>query len=182
METNVLTNNRRIRGATVKICKDEYGGSLAEFALIGPLLFVILFGIIEFGILLYDKAMLTNASREGARAGIVYDFDADGPSNDGTPTYWPTDSVVKKRVRDYCETYLISFDSEDTFSDTNIDVEITDSSGTVLTNATASSGDNLTVTVNYDFSFLVISNIIGAFFGDTFGDIELEAVTTMRLE
>jgi Flp pilus assembly protein TadG len=33
---------------------------------------MLLFGIIEFGIILYDKAMITNASREGARAGIVY--------------------------------------------------------------------------------------------------------------
>ena len=43
-----------------------------EFAIIAPLLFIILFGIIEFGILIYNKAMITNASREGARAGIVF--------------------------------------------------------------------------------------------------------------
>ena len=53
--------------------RDESGGSLVEFAVIAPLLFVILFGIIEFGILLYDQAKITNASREGARAGIVFD-------------------------------------------------------------------------------------------------------------
>ena len=53
--------------------RDEQGGSLVEFAIVMPLLFVILFGIIDFGILLYDKAMITNASREGASAGIVFD-------------------------------------------------------------------------------------------------------------
>ena len=32
---------------------------------------MILFGIIEFGFALYQQAVLTNASREGARLGIV---------------------------------------------------------------------------------------------------------------
>ena len=36
-----------------------------------PLLMMILFGIIEFGLALYRQAILTNASREGARLGIV---------------------------------------------------------------------------------------------------------------
>jgi Flp pilus assembly protein TadG len=36
-----------------------------------PILILILFGIIEFGFLLYDVAVVTNASREGARYGIV---------------------------------------------------------------------------------------------------------------
>ena len=30
-----------------------------------------LFGVIEFGLLLYDQQVLNNAAREGARAGIV---------------------------------------------------------------------------------------------------------------
>ncbi|HKK00735.1 MAG TPA: TadE/TadG family type IV pilus assembly protein, partial [Desulfuromonadales bacterium] len=51
--------------------RHERGASAVEFALVLPLLLVILFGIIEFGFILYDKAMITNASREGARAGIV---------------------------------------------------------------------------------------------------------------
>jgi len=35
-------------------------------------------GLVDFGILYYDKQVLTNASREGARAGIVYNIDTDG--------------------------------------------------------------------------------------------------------
>ena len=53
--------------------RDESGGSLIDFAITTPLLFIIAFGIMEFGILLYDKAVITNASREAARAGIVFD-------------------------------------------------------------------------------------------------------------
>ena len=51
---------------------EEKGASAVEFAIILPLLVVFLFGIIEFGIIFYDKAMITNASREGARKGIVF--------------------------------------------------------------------------------------------------------------
>jgi Flp pilus assembly protein TadG len=35
------------------------------------MLLLILAGIADFGILFYNKQVLTNASREGARAGIV---------------------------------------------------------------------------------------------------------------
>lgn len=49
----------------------QRGVAAVEFALVLPLLLLILFGIIDFGLMLYDKAMITNAAREGARAGIV---------------------------------------------------------------------------------------------------------------
>jgi len=33
---------------------------------------VLLFGLVEFGLAMYSKGMITNASREGARFGVVY--------------------------------------------------------------------------------------------------------------
>ena len=54
-----------------KKLRSEAGASAVEFALLLPLLMMILFGIIEFGLALYQQAILTNASREGARLGIV---------------------------------------------------------------------------------------------------------------
>jgi hypothetical protein len=53
------------------IVKDQDGATLVEFALIVPLLFLLLFGTIEFGLFLFNKHIITNSSREGARAGIV---------------------------------------------------------------------------------------------------------------
>ena len=50
---------------------DERGASAVEFALLLPVLILILFGIVEFGLAFYTQQVLTNASREGARAGIV---------------------------------------------------------------------------------------------------------------
>ena len=51
--------------------RSEKGAAAVEFALLLPLLMMILFGIIEFGIALHQQSILTNASREGARLGIV---------------------------------------------------------------------------------------------------------------
>jgi Flp pilus assembly protein TadG len=50
---------------------NERGVAAAEFALLLPVLLMILFGIIEFGMIMYGREVVTNATREGARAGIV---------------------------------------------------------------------------------------------------------------
>ena len=50
---------------------NERGAVAAEFALLLPVLLTILFGIIEFGMIMYGREIVTNASREGARAGII---------------------------------------------------------------------------------------------------------------
>lgn len=47
--------------------KNERGASMVEFAIILPLLMLILIGIIDMGRLLLAQAMVTNAAREGAR-------------------------------------------------------------------------------------------------------------------
>jgi Flp pilus assembly protein TadG len=49
----------------------ERGAAAVEFALLLPVLMALFMGSLEIGLILYDKAVLTNASREGARAGIV---------------------------------------------------------------------------------------------------------------
>ncbi len=54
-----------------KTLRSESGASAVEFALLLPVLMLLLFGIIEFGLALHRQTILTNASREGARLGIV---------------------------------------------------------------------------------------------------------------
>jgi Flp pilus assembly pilin Flp len=51
--------------------KDRRGAALVEFALIAPLLFLFVFGIIEFGRAVMVQQIITNASREGARLGVL---------------------------------------------------------------------------------------------------------------
>ena len=54
----------------------ERGAAAVEFALVAPLLFVILFGIIDYGIYFADSIALRQGVREAARAGVVARFDA----------------------------------------------------------------------------------------------------------
>ena len=61
--------NRQPVGMTIHKWK-ERGSTAVEFALILPILLALVFGMIDFGRLLYTQEVLNNAVREGARQGI----------------------------------------------------------------------------------------------------------------
>jgi len=54
-----------------RLLSDERGAAAVEFALVFPLLIVLLFGIIEFGAMYNAQLMVTGAAREGARSMAV---------------------------------------------------------------------------------------------------------------
>ena len=137
----------------LKKLREQKGAAAIEFAIILPLLLTLVFGIIEFGFLLYDKAMITNASREGARAGIVY---VSGGISDAE-----IQTGVTTVVNNYCSSYLITFGASSTI-------------GVTSTRA----GGNLTVRVTYAYDFLVLPNFVT----DIVGNINLAAQTIMRME
>jgi Flp pilus assembly protein TadG len=133
---------------------EQEGAAATEFAIVLPLLVMLTFGIIEFSILLYDKAMITNASREGARAGIVYSY----PDR-------ITNSEIAAVINTYCSSHLITFGT-----------------GTLqapeIVRSGTSAGDSLTVTVRYKYDFLVLPNFIASLVGGT----EIAGQTIMRME
>jgi Flp pilus assembly protein TadG len=49
----------------------ERGAVAAEFALLLPVILTILFGIMEFGMIMYGREVVTNATREGVRHAII---------------------------------------------------------------------------------------------------------------
>jgi Flp pilus assembly protein TadG len=51
--------------------REQSGASAVEFALVSPVLIMLVFGIMAFGILLAQKLALGNAAREAARFGVV---------------------------------------------------------------------------------------------------------------
>ena len=55
---------------------------MVELALALPMMLLLIFGAVEFGTAMYDKAVITNASREGARFGIVATIAAQDQSPD----------------------------------------------------------------------------------------------------
>ena len=110
----------------------ERGVAAVEFALVSPVLIILLFTIIEFSLVLYDKAVLTNASREGARYGSVHD-----------PTGTVDNAAIKAVVINYLSNNLISLGSSNT-------ADVPDPQWD-----TPASGF-LTVTANYTYDFLVL--------------------------
>jgi Flp pilus assembly protein TadG len=56
----------------------EFGQEALEFALIFPILFLILVGIFDLGRVTYFASLLHNAAREGARYGTVFPGDTAG--------------------------------------------------------------------------------------------------------
>ena len=137
---------------------NKNGTAILEFAIVLPLLILILMGIIEFSLVLYDKAILTNASREGARAGIVSQVPR------------VTDAGIRTVVRNYCQTFLVTFGS-DTLEDADIIISPASRDGLPF-------GTDLTVTVNYRYDFLVLPS----FMTIAMGPINLVAQTLMKLE
>jgi len=58
--------------------RSERGAELIEFALVLPLLLLVLLGIIDFGFLFQRYEVLSNATREGARMAVLSGYtDAD---------------------------------------------------------------------------------------------------------
>jgi Flp pilus assembly protein TadG len=136
--------------------KDQKGAAAVEFAIVLPVLLLVLFGIIEFSIAFYDKAMITNASREGARAGIVFK----------APPL--TDVEITDIVNNYLSDNLI------TFSGTSVpDITVTPEDTSTLT-----MGDSLTVSVSYPYNYYVLPGFVAGLTGS----INLNATTVMRME
>jgi Flp pilus assembly protein TadG len=52
--------------------KAQLGATMAEFAVVASVFFMIVFGIIEFGRLLYTHNALTDAARRGARYAVLH--------------------------------------------------------------------------------------------------------------
>ena len=133
---------------------NQKGSAAVEFALVLPVLVVFVLGIVEFSLALYDKAVITNASREGARAGIVF----------GDPPL--TDGEISGIVGSYCQNRLITFGTPPQVTTT------------VVREGSGASGDDLTVQVQYQYQFLAIPRFVT---GIT-GGIQLDAHTIMRME
>jgi len=138
----------------------QKGAAAVEFALILLPLLILTFGFIEFGIYVYDKQVITNASREGARAGIV--------STGGNPRVTP--ETIEQIVKDYAEERLITFGDPDTEPVLNPNPPVGYASD-------AAFGTDLAVTVQYDYSFFLLPNLAGIGF-----DGHIQATTVMKYE
>ena len=92
--------------SAAKFRRRRHGTSAVEFAVVAPVFFMVIFGIIEFGRMVMVQQMVTSASREGARRAIldgattddvtdvVDDYLASGGVSEATVTVSATPSSV----------------------------------------------------------------------------------------
>lgn len=60
-----------------KLRKNQKGQTLVEFALVLPVLLLLILGLIQFGIIFSAQIAITNAAREGVRLAAVGEKDTD---------------------------------------------------------------------------------------------------------
>jgi Flp pilus assembly protein TadG len=135
----------------------DEGAELIEFALVLPMLLLVVLGIAEFGFMFQRYEVITNAAREGARIAVL-------------PGYSTAD--VQNRVSAYVTQGRVPTTVTNpvvTVADVDIPVP-----GRLPISARR-------VTVTYTHSYMFLPGI-GALFGTTYATVPITAVAEMRME
>jgi Flp pilus assembly protein TadG len=119
--------------------KNKKGQALVEFAIILPVLFLLLFGIFEFGRAMYIKNTLNNAARSAVRVAVV------------TPSLVNEDLTFSNTIPADTETIKLKIFENLLY----IDKTNTIATVRVTGNSPAQPGDTVTVTVTGPFESIV---------------------------
>lgn len=150
-----LEGHPRPRGRLRAFRRDERGTALVEFALIAPLLFLLLFGIIDFGRALDYYNQVTQLAGQGARAAAV------NRNPDGTGITSGS-SLQSQLVNNY-----------------TAQPQLKAGETVCITHVPTVSGDYVQVKVSYPFQFLPL---IGAAAGALGGSITLSSTQSEKAE
>jgi Flp pilus assembly protein TadG len=162
-----------------KAFKSQRGQTVVEFAFMLPLLVLFLIGILDFSILLYDKAIVTNASREGARQGSI--FRSDPSSGNYIPL---TSAQVSTAVTSYISGRAATFGTTSVTTTTNWSTTSPPSAYSWSSNYTSAiSGGAIRVTVTYTYTFLSFPRVASWVKSTGWSNTaDLTAETIMRME
>jgi len=156
-------------------CKENHGATAVEFAIVLPLLLLLVFGLIEFGLLIYNKQIFNNACREGARAGVQQSAPTPNPSLNRY-----TEAQIHQVVNDYCKNYFITFSSTKPYPTPKpLPTNRPDYVKQCPPNAIQKI---LFVSEQYNYQFLILPNIIELFKGNLSYTMPLTATATMTCE
>jgi Flp pilus assembly protein TadG len=145
--------------------RSERGAELIEFAIVTPLLLLILAGIFDFGMLFRSWEVVTNAAREGARVGSL-------------PGY--ADGDINARVQQYLHASgAIPATGTCTLSCTPSACSVCVQTDTVPTGS-----NNVTVRSVRVLSQQTLPSLswVGVFFGGSFGTVTVGSTSVMRTE
>lgn len=153
-------------------CEQEKGQSLVEFALV--LVFVIIpftLALIDTSVILYKYVTLTNAAREGTRAGSIYLFIGDPGGSFAAPDAGRSSTVAASVKSTLAPLIIPPPDCNGTAGNTTC--QITYGPPTAPIPDPLRSTDTFTITLVHTHPFL---------FGALGGDIDLQARASMRIE
>ena len=144
----------------------EQGAALVEFAFVLPLLLVLLFGIVDFGLYIYNDLWMTHAARDAVRAAAVETTDQTGVAT----------TVAQKDVL-HGDPLIGVIPSPPT-----VTVRFGDA---LRTSPAANSGESVTVTIRGQYSFLtpLLGKLMRFFGANTMGNsMAVASSATMRHE
>jgi hypothetical protein len=133
--------------------RGQRGQVLIEFAFVAPIIFLFMFVVIDFGIGVNHRVVVTNAAREAAR------YAATGKS----------EAEITARAVEQSEGLVTDADVEVQFFDTDGDGELLP-------------GDSVAVRLQYTYRFVTPLSAIGNLWGGAPTSFEMNACTDMRLE
>ena len=151
---------------------EEEGQALVEFALV--LIFILIpvtFVLIETSVMLYKYVALTNAAREGARAGSIYLYVGNPAESFAGPDTGRNAAVATTVAQSLGPLIVQSPDCAGTVADTIC--QISYDPATIAKLDPLRSSDVMTVTITHTHSFL---------FGALGSEIDLRAQASMRIE
>lgn len=137
-----------------RISKNEDGATIIEFALVAPLLFLIVFAIIEFSLVMYASSVVENATAAASRFGIT------GNNYDGTMT---RDEYIRETVNRFSMGLIKSEDIKIT-TEKFADYENVQPSNNSDAADYGSGGE--TVLYHVDSDWHIFTPLIGKFFKD----------------
>jgi Flp pilus assembly protein TadG len=135
--------------------QSEKGAELIEFALVAPLLILLFAAIVDFGNMFRCFEVVTNAAREGARVGVLPNYD-------------------EPEILDRVDDYLKAAGLNATYPPPDVDEDpVPTPAGTYTA---------VSVFVEYPYQLAILSPAAAIFGGGNFGTVPLRARATMRKE
>jgi Flp pilus assembly protein TadG len=125
-------------------CAGDGGAALVEFTFVSILLLLLVFGIINFGLILSFKQDMTRAAAEGARAGAVA-----LAGQAAADAYAETDRAVREFGDKFSAQGCKTAGMKDSFGAADCEVSVLDCGGSTNDPAVP---DCVTVTLTYDYA------------------------------
>jgi len=147
-----------------RFLRAESGAEMIEFGLTLPLLLLLVVGMIEFGFLLQQYEVVTNAAREGARIAVL-------------PTYSSTNAARVNNATARAKQYLRNAGLDDTIATVVVNPPVAEPFAAPAVGCVWS----VPVTVTYPHPLPFLRGIM-SFFRVTMGAITVRATSQMRTE